>query len=161
MANKKSVIVIDDGTRELILKNQFGTVICKLHIRTGDLSFMDRYTELMNDLGDVVKPLSGVSLNADGTAGFDAEWAVIKQVEADLMKRLSTLFDTDEVSTIFKHRHMFSSIGGEFFVEKVLAALGAEINEAIKQETELSKQRMSKYLDDVQPEAAENDRITS
>ena len=161
MANKKNVIVIDDGTRELILKNQFGTVICKLHIRTGDLSFMDRYTEMMNDLGDVVKPLSSVNLNADGTAGFDAEWAVIKQVEADLMKRLSALFDTDEVSAIFKHRHMFSSIGGEFFVEKVLAALGAEINEAIKQETELSKQRMSKYLDDVQPEAAENDRITS
>lgn len=161
MANKKNVIVIDDGTRELILKNQFGTVICKLHIRTGDLSFMDRYTELMNDIGDVVKPLSNISLNADGTAGFDAEWAVIKQVEADLMKRLSALFDTDEVSAIFKHRHMFSSIGGEFFVEKVLAALGAEINEAIKQETELSKQRMSKYLDDVQPEAVADARITS
>ena len=161
MANKRNIIVIDDGTRELILKNQFGTVICKLHIRTGDLSFMDRYTELMNTLGEVVKPLSGVNLNADGTADFDTEWAIIKQVEADLMNRLSALFDTDEVSAIFKHRHMFSSIGGEFFVEKVLAALGAEINEAIKQETELSRQRMSKYLDDVQPEAAENDRITS
>lgn len=161
MANKRNIIVIDDGTRELILKNQFGTVICKLHIRTGDLSFMDRYTELMNTLGDVVKPLSGVNLNADGTTDFDTEWAIIKQVESDLMNRLSALFDTDEISAIFKHRHMFSSIGGEFFVEKVLAALGAEINEAIKQETELSRQRMSKYLDDVQPEAAENDRITS
>lgn len=161
MADKRNIIVIDDGTRELVLKNQFGMVICKLHIRTGDLSFMDRYNELMNDLGDVVKPLSDVNINADGTADFDAEWAVIKQVEADLTKRLTALFDTEEISAIFKHRHMFSSIGGEFFVEKVLTALGAEISATIARETELSKQRVSKYLDDMQPEAVAHDRITS
>ena len=162
MADKRNnVIVIDDGTRELILKNQFGAVICKLHIRTSDLSLMDRYNKLMNDLGDVVAPLSEIGIKADGTAEFDAEWATIKQVEAELMKRLSTLFDTDEINAIFKYRHMFSSIGGEFFVEKVLNALGAEISNAIKEETELSKQRMSKYLDDVQPEAVADDRITS
>ena len=162
MADKKSnVIFIDDGTRELILKNQFGVVICKLHIRTSDISIMDRYNDLMNDLGNVVKPLAGININADGTASFETEWAIIKQVEADLMKRLSTLFDTNEISSIFKHRHMFSSVGGEFFVEKVLAVLGAEIGEAIKEEVKLSNQRMSKYLNDVQPEAVADDRITS
>ena len=162
MADKKNnIIVIDDGTRELILKNQFGAVICKLHIRTSDLSLMDRYDALMHDLGDVVAPLSTIGIKADGTAEFDAEWAVIKKVEADLTKRLSALFDTDEISAIFQHRHMFSSIGGEFFVEKVLNALGAEISKAIKEENELSKKRVSKYLHDVQPEAVADDRITS
>lgn len=162
MADKRNnIIVIDDGTRELVLKNQFGAVICKLHIRTSDLSLMDRYSALMNDLGNVVEPLSHIGLNADGTAEFDAEWATIKQVEAELMKRLSTLFDTDEINAIFAHRHMFSSIGGEFFVEKVLNALGGVISEAIKEETELSQRRMSKYLDDVQPEAVADDRITT
>lgn len=161
MADKRNFIVIDDGTRELVLKNQFGATICKLHIRTGDLSFMDRYNELLNDLGDVVKPLSTIGIRADGTAEFDAEWAVIKQVESDLMARLSKLFDTDEVNEIFKHRHMFSSIGGEFFVEKVLTVLGEEIGRTIQEESELAKKRMNKYLNDVQPEAVADDRVTS
>ena len=161
MADKKNIIVIDDGTRELVLKNQFNATICKLHIRTSDLSLMDRYNDLMNDLGDVVKPLSEVGIKADGTAEFETEWAVIKKVEADLTARLGKLFDTDEISAIFKHRHMFSSIGGEFFVEKVLSALGEKINDAIREETELSQKRMSKYLDNVQPGAVANDRRTS
>ena len=94
MADKKNIIVIDDGTRELVLKNQFNATICKLHIRTSDLSLMDRYNDLMNDLGDVVKPLSEVCIKADGTAEFETEWAVIKKVEADLTARLGKLFDT-------------------------------------------------------------------
>ena len=50
MANKtklpqtnQNVFTLDDGTKEITLVNPYGKVICKLHIRPGDVSIYDRY----------------------------------------------------------------------------------------------------------------------
>lgn len=149
--------VIDDGTREIPLVNKFGKPICKVYIRPADFSIVDRYKALMKDFNRVVQPLAELSISNDGTAEFEEDWKVLKEVEANLKQKINELFDMDEADEIFAKRNPFSSVGGEFFCSRVLAALGEIISEAIEEEAALSQKRMEKYLRDVDPgEVTEN-----
>lgn len=146
---KRGTLVIDDGTRELLLVNQFGQEICKLHIRTNDYSILDRYDQMMKTLPEIVKPLENLNIKNDGTSDFDEDWKRIKSVEDALIQRLGEFFDTDEIRLVFAKRNAFSSVGGTFFVENVLNALGEEMARVITEETKKSTKRMSKYLSDL------------
>lgn len=141
--------IIDDGTREIPLVNKFGKPICKVYIRPADFSIVDRYKRLMKDFNTVVEPLSELSIRNDGTAEFDKDWAVLKEVETNLKAKINELFDMDEADEIFAKRNPFSTVGGEFFCTKVLTALGEIIAEAIEEEAALSRKRMDKYLNDI------------
>lgn len=145
----KTVFSLDDGTREVTLVNNYGQVICRLHFRTGELAIMDRYNELMADFPEMVKPLQNIDLNADGTANLDDGWAELKKVEGMLKQKINALLDMNEADEIFRTRNPFSSIGGEFYVEKVLAVLGQAITAQIKEEAALSQARMKKYTEDI------------
>ena len=140
--------VVNDGTREIPLVNKFGKLICNVYLRPSDFSILDRYEALMSDFADIVKPLEGLDIKNDGTAAFDEGWAALKQVEGELKRRINALFDMEEADDIFAKRNPFSSVGGEFFCTRVLYALGAVIEQAVKEEADLSRQRMAKYLKD-------------
>lgn len=146
---------LDDGTREITLVNNYGKVICKLHIRTGDVSIYDRYQTLMTDFDSIIKPLVNVGLEGDGTASFDKDWAALKKVEGALKQKINELFDMDEADEIFAKRNPFSSIGGQFFVEKVLDTLGVVIAKAVEEEAKLSQKRTAKYLKDTKAKEPE------
>ena len=146
--NKNNVIVIDDGTREIRIENKYGEEICKVHIRAGDYSILDRYQTVMNDIPNILKPLYNTGIKADGTGEFEQDWKVIKEVETALLDRMAELFDSDDVRQIFKKRNPFSSVGGQFFAMIVLNGLGAEMARVVEEENKLSEKRMSKYLKD-------------
>lgn len=146
-------VVIDDGTREVVLTNTFGKEICKVYFRPADFSILDRYRNLMNDFEEIVKPLSELNIQRDGTATVDEEWPVLKSVEEELKKRLNALFDMEEADDIFATRNPFSSVGGQFFAQRVLEALGGVIEQAMAEEMDASRQRTEKYLTDTQDTA--------
>lgn len=138
--------VVDDGTRKIPIVNKFGKLICHIYIRPADLSIIDRYNEIMKDFDEIVKPLSNIGIRNDGTAQFEDDWKILKDVETELKMRIDILFDMEEADEIFAKRNPFSSVGGEFFCSKVLAALENVIVQAIEKEAELSAKRTSKYL---------------
>lgn len=140
--------VVNDGTREIPLVNQYGKLICNVYIRPADFSIVDRYNDLMKDFDKVVEPLKELNIRHDGTAEFDKDWKVLKNVEAELKARINALFDMEEADEIFAKRNAFSSVGGQFFCERVLNALGEVIVAAIEEEAEASRNRMAKYLVD-------------
>ena len=145
--------VIDDGTRKIPLVNTFGKLICHIYIRPADLSILDRYKQLNTDFKDIIEPLKGMSLKNDGTADFDADWQVLKSVENELKRRINALFDMEEADEIFAKRNPFSSVGGKFFCESVIEAIGSIIVQAVEDEMAQSKHRTDKYLSDLQPTA--------
>ncbi len=151
MVNKAFKAVVDDGTREIPLVNKFGKTICNVYFRPADFSIIDRYNRLVADFDSIIKPLQSVSMKNDGTAVFEDDWAVVKQVEDELKKKLNELFDMEEADAIFEKRNPFSSVGGEFFCSRVLQALGGVITGAIAEESKLSQKRMAKYLTDIEP----------
>lgn len=147
--------VIDDGTREVPIVNKFGRLVCKVYFRPADISIIDRYNSLIKDFDKIVKPLEDLDIKNDGTATFEKDWEVLKKVELELKRKIDELFDMEEADEIFAKRNPFSSVGGHFFAEVVLNALGEVISQAIDEEAKLSKQRTDKYLSDLEPESPE------
>ena len=139
-------VVVDDGTREIPLVNKFGQEICKIYLRPTDWSILDRYDAFVKDFAEVVKPLEKIGIKPDGTASVDSDWEIIKSVEAEVKRRIDALLDTRCADEIFATRNAFSIIGGRFFCELVLTALGQIIAETISEETKASSGRMNKYL---------------
>lgn len=157
MANvNRTVAVVDDGTREIPVLNKFGVEICKIYFRPADLSIIDRYNHMMAGFDQMIEPLKNLSLNNDGTATFEKDWQVLKQVEEDLKDKINALFGMQDAGKLFENRSPFSAVNGEFYCLHVLNALIAVVNAAIEEEAKLSKQRMAKYLTDIeQPGTAE------
>lgn len=141
-------IVIDDGTREYNIVNKFGKAICKLHFRPGDISIAERYRELQEEFAGIVKPLSEMDINADGTASDDAAMKAIHEADMNLRKALEKLLDSDDAADVFKARNPYSSVGGKFFAQIVLDAIGNIVGEVIAEEAEASMKRTAKYIEE-------------
>ena len=153
MSDKRNnIFTLDDGTREIIVQNNFGEEICKLHIRSGDLSIMDRYKELMAEYEEIIKPLADIHVNDDGESGIEAEWEVIKGVEAKLIEKIDYVFGMKDAKKLFASRNAFSGIGGSFYIEKVLAMLGNVVAQTIDEEGEKTRKRLEKYTQDIKKE---------
>lgn len=139
-------VVVDDGTREVPIYNKFGKLICNVYFRPADFSIIDRYNEMKGKIEGIVEPLKGITLKNDGTAKFDADWAVLKKVESDIKREFDNLFDMEQADEIFAKRNAFSSVGGQFFALRVFDALGGVIEQAVSEEAALSRARLEKYL---------------
>ena len=144
-----NVFSLDDGTKEITVVNPYGRVICKLHFRPGDVSIYDRYKALMDDFDSIMQPMADIGVNNDGTANSDAEWAVLKQVEDEIKKRINALLDSNDADGLFATRSPFSSVNGVFYVENVLTVLGKIIAQTIAEESKMSQDRVKKHLADL------------
>ena len=155
--------IIDDGTRKIPLENEYGKLICNIYLRPSDYSILDRYQSIQEEMKDVLKPLEKLDIKADGTSAspFEEEWAVMKEAETNLKAKINWLFDMDEADDIFAKRNPFSSVGGKFFCENVIEVIGDIIVKAVEEEKELSKKRISKYMDGIETEAEKDDRTAS
>lgn len=145
-----NIFVIDDGTREITLENPYHEVIATLRLRLSDIGIVDRYKATVKELEKAIVPLKDISTNADGTATFEQDWDLLKQVEAEVIDRLNDLFDIKNAADIFKTRNAFSAINGEFFVEKVLAGLGQVIQQKVAEEAVKTQERTEKYTKDLE-----------
>lgn len=139
-------IRIDDGTKEYAIVNQYGKEICKIHFRPADLSLLDRYNEITDSMVDALDPLRGLALKADGTSTDETGWEVLKQAEQTIIEKFTELFDADDVAGIFAKRRAFSTVGGRFFCEVVLLAIGDVIKAEFEAEAAATRDRISKYL---------------
>ena len=145
-------IIVDDGTRKIPITNQLGQTICTIRFRPGDIAIVDRFKTMQAAVQDLFKPLTEIDINRDGTADTDAEWEIIKGVEAELIAQLNTLLDIDNAAEIFKTRNPFSRVGGEFFATNFINAIGKLIADTINEENDSTTKKLSKYM----PEEAAN-----
>ena len=146
---------IDDGTKEYTFTNKFGQVIGVMHFRGGDISILDRYNSLLTDFDSIIAPLSTVSMKDDGTSSIDEDWATIKSVEKAIIGRINAIFDSTDAENLFATRNAFSTINGEFYVAKVIEALGNVVAQEMSEEQAKVKKRLDKYTKDIKKESNE------
>ena len=153
MANMNAfTLTLDDGTRELPIVNLYGEEICRIHIRVGDISIIDRYEKFVKDMDDMIKPLSELNINSDGTSSITEDWATIKKVEADIIGKLNEVFGSHDIGKLFENRNAFSTINGVFYIEKVIEMLGDVVGKSINEEAQKASKRVSKYTKDIDGE---------
>ena len=140
-------IIIDDGTREYSICNKYGEEICKFHFRPADFSIAERFDQVRDDFIASVKAVEEISVKSDGTAADEAEMAALHDADMKLRQSLNRLLDSQDADKIFETRNPFSVVGGKFFAERVLDAIGQIIKEAVVEETQASAERVSKYIE--------------
>ena len=132
-------IRIDDSTKEYKIENQYGKEICRIHFRPADLALLDRFEHVSDTLQDRV-------LKSDGSPADDQGWDALKEAETAVIAKFNELLDADDLGEIFKTRSPFSAVGGRFFCEIILSAIGDVIVKEIEKEAAATQKRLAKYM---------------
>ena len=139
---KKNVLVIDDGMEEVPITNKFGKKVGVFYFRPTDLGMYERYTELVQNIGDIVKPLENININPDGTSD---DMVTLNEVKAKLFEKCDYMFGGNFSEAFFGEMHPFSPVGQKFYCEIALEAVGGYISERVKQQAKESAKRVKKY----------------
>jgi len=154
--NKKlTEIVIDDGAVEVPIKNKKGEEIGVLRFHPGDFGILERVREAVDKIDAIVAPLEQLDLTPDGAAASDDGMAVLKQATQGVYDLLDQTFDGNVAEAFCSKLHPFSSVGGEFYITKVLSAVSDYIAAYIEanNDSAASAARVSAYTSGLGKEA--------
>ena len=136
-----AAIVVDDGSRRVPIQNVHGEEIGVFHFHPTDIGLIDRYNRMVEHFDEITKPL-------EGFAGEDeaAQAEALREAEKRLYEAVNGLFGGDAAGAFFGGMHPFSPVGGAFYCEAVLKAVGQYISEQFDAETARFESRAAKYL---------------
>ena len=140
-------ITVDDGLVEVPVENKHGDRIGVFYFRPTDVGIIDRFNSMVADFDKIVEPVENININPDGTA--DEEDAVtvaaLKQAEERLYAAFNKLFDGNFAEAFFAKMHPFSPVGGKFYAENALEAVGAFLSAQFNAEIRKVNARVTKY----------------
>ena len=142
------MIQVDDGIRRIPITNSIGQEIGVFFFRPTDMGIIDRYNRMMEQFDDVLKPLENASIGTDGKAAdpTDEETAAaIAKATENLSRLLDELFDGNFAEAFFGKMNPFSPVGGKFYCEGAIEAVGNFIEAAFGTEVEAMSKRTQKY----------------
>ncbi len=140
-------IVIDDGTEEVPITNLRGQRVGVFYVRPTDIGIVHRYNDFVKKFNGVLEPVQQVNLNSDGSAkdGDDRTINALREAEKRLSDALNTLFDGNFAEAFFGKMNPFSIVGGRFYCEIAIEAVGAYIQKRFDREMNLAQNRVDKY----------------
>ena len=131
----EDILVVDDGYIRIPVYNQLKEQIGLFKFNPTDINIVNRYNEVAEKFGDVVKPLSDTSINETGEAADE---------------RMIELFDymlgTDSKEAFFSQVHVFTPIGGNFYCENVFKAIGVYLEKKFSTEIKKIDARLDKHI---------------
>jgi len=138
-------IVVDDGTVEVPITNLTGKQVGVFYFRPTDINILKRYNDVVEKIGDVAEPLVNANINTDGK-GEDAESIeIVEQAEKRLYELMDYLFDGNYAEAFFGSMNPYSPIGGRFYAEVALEAVGNYISDKFNTELKNVSDRMKKH----------------
>ena len=146
--NNAMGIVIDDGSQRVPITNKYGDEIGIFYFRPTDLGIVERFNQSIDKFTSIVEPLADVDIEADGTASedsTDAQLAALHTAEEKLYELVNYVFGGDMAGAFFGKMHPFSPIGGVFYCELALDAVGKFISSELERETAQYTKRIEKY----------------
>jgi hypothetical protein len=141
-------IVVDDGSVRVPIQNALGDEIGVFYFRPTDIGLIDRYNQMVGRFYEVTAPLEKISLNAEGEAAETAteeEIQALHESEQRLYDLLNEMFNANMAEAFFGQMHPFSPVGGRFYCENAIEAVGAFISKQFETETEKMSRKVSKY----------------
>lgn len=154
MADKKNntemMIQVDDGLRRIPITNSFGQEVGVFFFRPTDIGIMDRYDKVIGKFDDVLKPLENASIGSDGTAADPTDQETVEalaKATENINQLLDELFDGNFAEAFFGKMNPFSPVGGRFYCEGAIEAVGDFINAQFGVEASAMSKRVDKYTD--------------
>lgn len=140
-------IVVDDGSVAVPIKNKQGDEIGVFYFRPTDVGIIDRFNALAAEFDEITAPLENVNINPDGTAAQndEAEVSALHEAEQRLYAACDKLFGGNLSEAFFGQMHPFSPIGGKFYCENALEAVGNFISRQFAREVKKINSRVEQY----------------
>ena len=137
-----AAITVDDGSRRVPIHNIHGEEIGVFYFHPTDIGIIERYNRMVDSFDEITKPL-------EKFGGEDSEAdqaAALREAEKRLYEAVNGLFGGDAAGAFFGGMHPFSPVGGAFYCEAVLKAVGNYISGQFDAETAKFSSRAGKYL---------------
>ena len=155
-----NTIVIDDGSVEVTVRNKNGDEIGRFSFQPTDLGIIERFNKLATDFESITAPLEKLDIASDGTVDSEDEGqlSALHEAEKKLFAACDSLFQSPVSTAFFSKTHPFSPIGGRFFCETVLEALGKFVSAQFEREVKQINSRVGKYTKDYEPRTGKHRR---
>lgn len=138
-------IVVDDGSITVPIKNNNGEQIGEFRFRPTDFNIVSRYNEVADKFADVVRPLMDANIDTNGEGEDEESIKLLDEAEHRLFELVDYMFDGNMAEAFFGKMHAFSPIGGKFYCENALSAVGQFISRKFDAEIKQVSARVSKY----------------
>lgn len=143
-----AAIQIDDGMRRVPIENMVGQEVGVFYFRPSDIGILERYEKMLPQFDEILKPLENVSIGKDGEAAdpSDTETVeVLREATKKINDLLDELFDGNFAEAFFGKMNPFSPVGGRFYCEGAIEAVGNYIEQTFGAEAEAMSEHVSKY----------------
>lgn len=138
-------IVVDDGSITVPVKNTDGELIGQFRFRPTDFNIVARYNKVANEFADVVKPLIDANIDPNGEGEDEESIRILKEAESKLFELVDYMFDGNMAEAFFGKMNAFSPVGGKFYCENALSAVGQFISRKFDAEIKQISARVDKY----------------
>lgn len=136
-----AAIVVDDGSRRVPIVNVDGEEIGVFRFHPTDIGIIERYNRMVERFDEITRPLEQFAGEDE-----DRQAEALKEAEKRLYAAVNELFGGDAAGAFFGGMHPFSPVGGAFYCEAVLKAVGEYISGQFDAETAKFSGRAEKYL---------------
>ncbi len=136
-----TAIVVDDGSRRVPIQNAQGEEIGVFSFHPTDIGIIGRYNRMVERFDEITKPLEQFAGEDE-----DRQAEALREAEKRLYAAVNELFGGDAAGAFFGSMHPFSPVGGVFYCETVLKAVGEYISAQFDEETAKFSGRAAKYL---------------
>lgn len=130
-------LFVEDGYIRIPVYNQLKEQIGTFKFNPTDVNIINRYNEVADKFGTVVKPLRNTSIDPNGEAADDDSVRALNEAEDAMIELFDYLLGTDSREAFFSQVHVFTPVNGNFYCENVFKSIGAYLEK--KFQTELNK----------------------
>ena len=148
LTNNITNMSIDDGLEKIVVNNKHGNEIGTFYFRPTDTDIVNRYNESLARLEEAIEPLKSeflVPSDADADTAAEAIMNAISEAKTKLCDAFDYIFDANVSEAFFGRVNPFTLIGGRFYCENVIEAIGSFIAERLGVEVRQLSDRAQKY----------------
>lgn len=140
------VITIDDGSIDIPIQNQFGEKIGVFRFNPADINIVNRYNEVADQFGEVVKPLIDANISPEGEGEDDESVRLLNEAGDKMTDLMDYVLNGNSREAFFSKTHIFTPVGGMFYCEKVYEAIGTFISQRFASEVKRVNTRMNQHI---------------
>jgi hypothetical protein len=138
----------DDGYKEFMINDDPNRVI---RFNPADFSIIERIKTAYDEIEKSMKVENDIELKADGTPveqlGQGAE--IVRGINDTIKKQIDYIFNSPVSDMVFGNQSPLGMVKGVPLYERFLNAVIPVIEKEVKEETEASRKRISKYTSQV------------
>ena len=138
-------IEIDDGLELVEICNKRGDKIGEFYFSPTDVGIVDRYNTAIQRFEEAVMPMLDEEGAAADSTNPEKFLTGLSAVKAKLYETMDYLFDSNVSEAFFSKVNPFTLVGGSFYCERVLEAIGQFITARLAVEVKHLNARTAKY----------------